>query len=542
MRKLILTTICFFLLSPAVVSAGTLIKSPDTPDIFYLQNQIKYLFPNEEVFLSWFKDFEDMVRVAPALLDHFDTRGNTPPNPLNRLIKQKGDNKVYLPVDNGYTLRWIKNELIARNVAGPNWNKKIVELNKSQFNNYCIGSPISGANYDVILPSRQSLASYLSNFSSECKKEQAKTSKSLDEEKEETKKSEEIEKESNSRGSTAKEENYKEETQKREETEKGNRPKKEQTGDKKSEDKDNDASTNTKKNISSVKIPNEDTRSLWVWGKADEIIKDNEEQNSFFEFVKAPHGDSKAEINRLYFFGDSLDLIKDRQKIAKFVGSAHKMGVTVEYLTGRPEWVKEGKQQQAASRCQQIVDYNEKVEKSAEFDGIHFDIEPHILDQWEQNNEQGEDKYNDAFENNYMEIMTRCRGRFSSSEDRLTIGVDIPTYFSKKAVDLMSNIDTKESPVDYITVLNYFDTTNKFLNGYSSANFGGVKHNLRLIHHLPVMFGAETQKDVLDKISFGQEGVGDMERAFDATYARYKNHTQFAGLAVHYYKDYKALK
>lgn len=574
MKKLALVTILLLILSPVVASAGTLIKSTDSSDVFYLQNQNKYLLPDEKVFFSWFEGFENVVEVGPELLSSFDTQKQAFPSPVNTLIKKRKGNKVYLPVNRGYTLRWLKNEQIAKEIIGLNWSNRIVELSEDEFSNYCIGEPINNYNYSPTRDFAPDLAVYMKNFDSDCKqdeknkkdkkktKEKSKNKKeeSLKKEekyreenqiqKEEKLESEEIEtekkeeKENRSENTTKEPDNQqsRDETQNQEDSDKNKELQKEQTNDEVNEEENISSDKDTQEDTNSIKLPDEDTRSLWIWSKADEIVENKGERDKFFEFIKAPHGDGEAEINRLFFFGGSLDLGKDKQKVAEFIRSAHKKGITVEYLTGHADWVKEGNQQEAISKCQRIIDYNEKVVDSAAFDGIHFDIEPHVLDQWEQNSDSGDDKYNDTFESNYMKIMKECRNEFSSGENNLTIGVDMPTYFSYKAEDLMRKIDTKEGPVDYITVLNYFDTTEKFINGYGSADFGGVKHNLRLIDHLPVTFGAETQKDVLDKISFGQEGVDKMEQTFEAAYSNYKEHEQFAGLAVHYYKDYKALE
>lgn len=280
----------------------------------------------------------------------------------------------------------------------------------------------------------------------------------------------------------------------------------------------------------------EDIKSMWVWGKAHDIVNDSQEQDKFFNFVE------DKQITRLFFFGDHLNLKYKTDTVASFIERARKKGVEVEYLAGRAYWVKDGKTHEAINRCEKVVKYNKKVGPESQFSGVHFDIEPHQLGAaWFRNSSSGNDNYNDEFENNFYHILKTCREKFNQADQDLSLSVDLGSDYSYYVTDLMNKIDTEDTPIDYITIMNYFDNKNQFLNGYSWGEFGGVKHNIRLINHVPLVFGAETGGAPADWRTFAEEGVSAMENVFDAARENYGDKDQFAGVSVHYYKSFSNL-
>lgn len=132
--------------------------------------------------------------------------------------------------------------------------------------------------------------------------------------------------------------------------------------------------------VSSV---NSTTRAMWVWGTASKIVSDAQTQNDFFAFIAAPHGDTSIRINRLYFFGDSLDLSRGAVPVRAFIKRAHDAGIAVEYLTGDSSWALTSMGSNATSRVDKVIAFN--AGGSDRFDGVHFDIEPYLLPSWKTN-------------------------------------------------------------------------------------------------------------------------------------------------------------
>lgn len=301
-------------------------------------------------------------------------------------------------------------------------------------------------------------------------------------------------------------------------------------------------STKKDKSYSTGQMPNKETKAMWVWN-SQKLVENHQKQNKFFQFVKAPHGDKSDKITRIYFNSWDFALEEAPKKLQQFIKRAHENDIKVEYLAGNENWVKDSEKKYPIEECKEVVEYNKSTSEISSYDGVHFDIEPHVLGSvWHENSESGDDNYNDKFQNNLVDIVETCNSKFENNNQNLTLSLDLGSDYSYYVTDLMDDIDKIDGPVDYVTVMNYFDNKERFINGYSGKSFGGVKHNLRLYDHLPLVFGAETGDGVQDKITFAEEGVKAMESVFEQAYSQYKSNSQFAGFSVHYYEKYSSLQ
>jgi hypothetical protein len=112
----------------------------------------------------------------------------------------------------------------------------------------------------------------------------------------------------------------------------------------------------------------------------------------------------------------------------------------------------------------------------------------------------------------------------------------------------------ESTPIDYITIMNYLDNADNqnsnvnnpalrtlfmgeedLLPNDSTKNIfvGGVLPNLANWTNIPVVFGAETQPFVADKMTFVEEGYAIMHQEFDKVFNLQRN--QDLGVAVHHY-------
>jgi hypothetical protein len=127
------------------VPHGSLIASWATPAIYYYAYDGKrYVFPNEKVYFSWFKDFTGVKRVGSKSLATVSIGGNVTYKPGARLVKIQTDPKVYA-VANNKILRWVTTEALARELYGAGWATEIHDVPDAFFIDYNIGRPITSA-------------------------------------------------------------------------------------------------------------------------------------------------------------------------------------------------------------------------------------------------------------------------------------------------------------------------------------------------------------------------------------------------------------
>eukprot|EP01137_Pigoraptor_chileana_P009903 Opistho-2@58811 len=291
-------------------------------------------------------------------------------------------------------------------------------------------------------------------------------------------------------------------------------------------------------------IPNASTRGMWVWGQWPAPLSDPTKADAFFKQLVSPFGISQWKINRIFMEFGRNNLITDATRIRQFIAKAHSYGIRVDNLDGNAEWTYTENKAIPKAICDEQIQFNAgATSPDQRLDGIHYDIEPHTLGAiWRTNAAGGKDNYNNELEANYMEIMRYCRTAFDSKDGGLVLGADVGHDYGQYVTDLFAEI-MKGDSVDYLGIMNYFDTTPRFING-DPIEGGGVLPNLKLSTKVPMLFGSESidVNSAPDWSSFNQEGYYPMESTLLAAKKAASSNPLFGGVAIHHYLSYFALK
>jgi len=129
---------------------GDLVKSKQTTSVYYYaEDGRRYVFPDGKTYLSWYPDFSLVKTISPENLAMMPLGGVVNVRPGTMLLKVTTSPQVYA-VDKNGTLRWIADEVTARDLYGDNWFKNIKDLQDAFFFNYHLGPDInSPVNYSV---------------------------------------------------------------------------------------------------------------------------------------------------------------------------------------------------------------------------------------------------------------------------------------------------------------------------------------------------------------------------------------------------------
>ncbi len=122
--------------------------SSDT--VYYIgQDNMRYVFPNQKVYMSWYENFDDVRTIADADINATSIAGVVRYRPGVRMIKVPDDPKVYTVSSQGL-VRHVLDEDVATDLYGTAWNTFIDDMQASLFvSNYNFGAVISGASqYD----------------------------------------------------------------------------------------------------------------------------------------------------------------------------------------------------------------------------------------------------------------------------------------------------------------------------------------------------------------------------------------------------------
>ncbi|KKW30396.1 MAG: hypothetical protein UY72_C0013G0006 [Candidatus Uhrbacteria bacterium GW2011_GWD2_52_7] len=109
-------------------TAGDLIKCEDFSAVYYLADDGKrYVFPNENMYFSWFPDFRDVVTISCDNLAALPIGGTAVYQAGTRLVKIPSVPTVFAVEPNG-VLRAIASEEQARELFGDDWAKRVDDV------------------------------------------------------------------------------------------------------------------------------------------------------------------------------------------------------------------------------------------------------------------------------------------------------------------------------------------------------------------------------------------------------------------------------
>ena len=132
----------------AVTSAfnsDDLIKGSGSTVYYFAQDGHRYVFPNDKVYFSWYRDFSNVKQIPDEQLFSIPLgRSNITYKPGYKLVKVTTDPKTYV-VDRGGILRHVTTEQLARTLYNLNWSDRVDDIPDIFFSNYRIGTPIQTA-------------------------------------------------------------------------------------------------------------------------------------------------------------------------------------------------------------------------------------------------------------------------------------------------------------------------------------------------------------------------------------------------------------
>jgi len=125
----------------AISGIGSKLIKGEEKTIYYLASDAKrYVFPDDQVFLSWFDDFRGIKQISSADIAKIPLAGIITYCPAS-LIKIQTDPKVY-EVSKGGVLHWLSDEQLASRFYGQNWQKQVHDVSDAFFTNYKLGASL----------------------------------------------------------------------------------------------------------------------------------------------------------------------------------------------------------------------------------------------------------------------------------------------------------------------------------------------------------------------------------------------------------------
>lgn len=261
-----------------------------------------------------------------------------------------------------------------------------------------------------------------------------------------------------------------------------------------------------------------DVRAAWVW-QANSIRDGGDELLA---------NAAKHKINRLYV---NVNMNFSTEIYREFIAKATDAGITVEALGGDPSWAIEGREGPMLQLALWVSEYNLAVEAAERFDALHLDVKPYVLPAW--NTDAS------ALVQSWMNNMTVLQKQVEQNGN-IQVNVDLPFWLNSYTVAGKRTTEDADNETlshwfierfDHITLLVYRDTA-QGNNGIirliekdmTEADVQGVS----------VTVGVNTKPMPGEEFTtFADKGTAELEDVLSEVAASFRDHTSYAGAAVH---------
>jgi|GEM_PF-2816955 len=134
----------------APLTSNTTFRTVTNSTVYWYANGMRYPFPNEATYFTWFDSFNNVRVVDDSYLQVYPlAQENITYRPGAKLVKSTTGNKIYAVARYGI-LRQVVSDSIAAQLYGYDWNTKVQSIPDAFFSNYRIGTPIySTYDYNV---------------------------------------------------------------------------------------------------------------------------------------------------------------------------------------------------------------------------------------------------------------------------------------------------------------------------------------------------------------------------------------------------------
>lgn len=252
--------------------------------------------------------------------------------------------------------------------------------------------------------------------------------------------------------------------------------------------------------------------ATWLWDTSKMVAQPEE----LVQFLKKQH------VNVLY-----LQIKEDipKESYQTFIAAASQASIEVHALDGAPEWAKEESCVECVSFMKWIREYQQQSDTTEKFKGIHLDVEPYLIDDWEQNQQS------------YVHYLQRLYDWFSNEANRLQLafGVDIPFWFDQ--VPYQNEFGTGSlsewviDTTDFVTIMAY-RTQAEGTNGIISLVQQEI--NWASERDKQIIVAIETEETDEPRTSFANSDMETIKKEMQKVESHYKQEEGFSGMAIHH--------
>jgi len=257
-------------------------------------------------------------------------------------------------------------------------------------------------------------------------------------------------------------------------------------------------------------------KATWIWDTTA-LMRD---KSKMLAFAK------KQGVNVVFLHIDRKS--EDFEPYRAFIEEAHELGIEVEALGGDPKWGLTDYRREIKSFIGWIEDYQLAMGERAGFDGIHVDIEPYLLKQWEKD----QDDVARQWMGNMEYLVKKVKKGVS-----IRISADLPFWIHKIPDRDSGNVGAwMLEQFDRVVLMNY--------RNFSIGENGIIANALPMIREgtkagKPVIIGLETAPtEEGEHVTFFGKDASSLHRQMQLSHFRMRWYSGYQGFAIHDYKSW----
>ena len=213
----------------------------------------------------------------------------------------------------------------------------------------------------------------------------------------------------------------------------------------------------------------------------------------------------------------------DEETVKAYLKRRGDKGQDVYYLTGAPEWGTEKNAESMLEQVKRVSRLNQAAGEDGRFTGIVWDVEPYLLDEWDENAAQVMKQY-----------INNCKTAYQAAlEKELRVIVCIPYFYDNKGFEAELG-DLAENACDALAVMNY--------NKEDEAGQIRTETELARTYGKGIIHIAELQKpgyhELTENNTYYYDGIEGVRESF----SRLKEDLEYSGLGFSWHYMRPALK
>lgn len=246
----------------------------------------------------------------------------------------------------------------------------------------------------------------------------------------------------------------------------------------------------------------------WLW--SSKIIKDDGQVNKILKHL------INNNLSKIYL---NVDIGISDNYYKNFITECSKNNIEVYALFGRPKAIYYKENDYFKDFYNYLKNYNNNALKTEKFIGIHFDVEPYLLEEWSFNRNQIIFVFQE-----FIVYATTIFKKINMPTD-----FDIPFWYDKIYYDnnygqgILAEWIVKTS--DVVTIMAYRD------NSEDIIKVSETEVEMAKIHNKKITIAVEYSKSNENKVTFYQEGKSYMFKELEKIYKHYKK--DITNISIH---------